>query len=376
LHKKAIAAIMTIGLVLTTSVQVLADPSVDDQLNTYKNQYNQSQSNLSAAQKKYNDLNTRLQTLDEKISDNMNDIDNINKKVDEVKANISVTEQGIDKAENDINDQQDKYDKMMKSMYANESSGGYISILLDSKGLSDFISKVDIIQKVTQYDNNIISNLKQRRAEVQSQKDALASDMSNLSALKDESEKKLADLNRQETADAQLAAKAQADENAAIASSSTLKAQVDELSKKSEEMKVQALAAAKVEAEAPASINRGSVQYTGSNAVLNYAYQFIGLPYVYGGTTPAGFDCSGFVQYVYGHFGVSLGRDTYAQIDDGTPVTGALQPGDLVFFGDPTAPHHVGIYVGGGQMIDSPCTGQTIGIHYLYGDYSAARRVR
>jgi peptidoglycan hydrolase CwlO-like protein len=373
LHKKAIAAIMTIGLVLTTSVQVLADPSVDDQLNTYKNQYNQSQSNISAAQKKYNYLNTRLQILDEKISDNMNDIDNINKKVDEVKANISVTQQGIDKAENDINDQQDKYDKMMKSMYANESSGGYISILLDSKGLSDFISKVDIIQKVTQYDNNIISNLKQRRAEVQSQKDALASDMSNLSVLKNESEKKLADLNRQETADAWLATKAQADEKAAIASSSSLKAQVAELSEKSEEMKVQALAAVNF---GPASINRGSVKYTGSNAILNYAYQFIGLPYVYGGTTPAGFDCSGFVQYVYGHFGVSLGRDTYAQIDDGTPVTGALQPGDLVFFGDPTAPHHVGIYVGGGQMIDSPCTGQTIGIHYLYGDYSAARRVR
>jgi peptidoglycan hydrolase CwlO-like protein len=375
LHKKAIAAIMTIGLVLTTSVQALADPSIDDQLNTYKNQYNQSQSNLSAAQKKYNDLNTRVQILDEKISDNMNDIDNINKKVDEVKANIAVTQQGIDKAENDINDQQDKYDKMMKSMYANESSGGYISILLDSKGLSDFIAKVDIIQKVTQYDNNIISNLKQRRAEVQSQKDSLASDMSNLSALKDANEKKLADLNRQEAVDAQLAAKAQADEKTAIASSSSLKSQVAELSEKSEEMKVQALAAANV---APTSINRGNVHYAGSNAVLNYAYQFIGTPYQWGGTSPStGFDCSGFVQYVYGHCGVSLDRDTYGQINDGTPVApGDLQPGDLVFFGNPTAPHHVGIYVGNGQMIDSPCTGESIGIHTLYGDFSAARRVR
>ena len=68
MHKKALAAIMTISLVLTTSVQVLADPSIDGDLNTYKNQYSQSQSNLSAAQKKYNDLNAQVQVLDEKIS--------------------------------------------------------------------------------------------------------------------------------------------------------------------------------------------------------------------------------------------------------------------------------------------------------------------
>jgi peptidoglycan hydrolase CwlO-like protein len=378
LHKKALAAIMTISLVLTTSVQVLADPSIDGDLNTYKNQYSQSQSNLSAAQKKYNDLNAQVQVLDEKISDNMNDIDNTNKKIDEVQANIDATQDSINKAQADIKEQQDKYNKMMKSMYTNESGKGYLGILLDSKGLSDFISKVDIIKKVTEYDNEIISTLNQRKAEVQSKEDSLAKDKLNLSALKDDSEKKLADLNKQKTDIAPLVAQAKAEQDAAIASSSSLKAQVDALNKKSEEMKAAAQAAAQTAAAPVGSVNRGggSGAYTGSNAVISYASQFIGLMYKWGGTTPAGFDCSGFVQYVYGHNGVSLGRTTYDQIKDGTPVNGALQPGDLVFFGDPSSPHHVGIYVGNGQMIDSPETGQAIGIHTLYGDYSAARRVR
>ena len=87
--------------------------------------------------------------------------------------------------------------------------------------------------------------------------------------------------------------------------------------------------------------------------IVNYAKQFQGVPYVEKGDDPSGFDCSGFVQYVYRNCaGIELPRDTYGQITKGTAVSQSnLQPGDLVF------PHtgHVGIYVGNGQMIHSPC---------------------
>ncbi len=380
MHKKVLSAVMAFGLVLATGVQVMADPALDNQINSSKSKYDQSQSTLSAAERKYNDIKVKVQTLDEKISQNMNDIDGINQKMDKLQVDMVTTQASVSKAESDINGQQDKYNKMMKATYANESNGGYLNILLDSKGLNDFISKVEIIKKLTEYDNKVVADLKQRKEEVQGKKDSLVSDEANLSVLKNQSQKQLADLTNQKVQITPLVAQAEKEQQAAIDSSSTYKAQVDVLNKKSQDMRAAAIvtlaAQTAQDAKPTVSINRGGTSYAGSNSVISYASQFIGLPYVYGGTTPAGFDCSGFVQYVYAHNGVSLGRTTYDQITDGVPVTGALQPGDLVFFGSATAPHHVGIYVGNGQMLDSPETGESIGIHNLYSDYSAARRVQ
>lgn len=93
--------------------------------------------------------------------------------------------------------------------------------------------------------------------------------------------------------------------------------------------------------------------------LIQYAMNFLGTPYVWGGTTPAGFDCSGFVQYVFSHNGVNLPRTSQEQFNVGTPVDESqLQPGDLVFFdsGGPGATH-VGIYVGNNMMIDAESQG-------------------
>jgi len=95
------------------------------------------------------------------------------------------------------------------------------------------------------------------------------------------------------------------------------------------------------------------------NQVVSYAEQFTGVPYVRGWTTPSGFDCLGFIQYVFAHFGVSLPRIAQDKQNIGTYKSRAnLQPGDLVFWGTPA--QHVGIYVGEGGMIDAPCTGQLV----------------
>ena len=116
---------------------------------------------------------------------------------------------------------------------------------------------------------------------------------------------------------------------------------------------------------------------TGSS-VISYAKQFLGSKYVYGGTTASGFDCSGFTQYVYKHFGVTLNRTAAAQYSNGTSVTN-LQAGDLVMFGK-SGINHVGIYIGGNTFIHAANPGRgvttdTLASGYYKTNYVGARRI-
>lgn len=98
-------------------------------------------------------------------------------------------------------------------------------------------------------------------------------------------------------------------------------------------------------------------------AIAAYAQSFIGTPYVWGGSTPSGFDCSGLTQYVYAHFGKQIGRNTIAQESAGThiPVSQA-QVGDLLFWGTPGSTYHVAIYLGGNSFVAAPEPGQSVKI--------------
>ncbi len=112
----------------------------------------------------------------------------------------------------------------------------------------------------------------------------------------------------------------------------------------------------------------------GEDAV-DLASTFMGTPYVWGGESPKGFDCSGLVKYVYGKLGVDLPRHSSDQAKAGVPVALAdLQKGDLVFFGTPV--DHVGIYAGNGKMVVAPHTGDVVKLQDVdFSRVTAARRV-
>lgn len=113
--------------------------------------------------------------------------------------------------------------------------------------------------------------------------------------------------------------------------------------------------------------------YGVGEAVVKEASKYLGVPYVYGGATPRGFDCSGLVQYVFREFGVELPHYTVTQAQLGTPVRrDELKPGDVIFFGENGGRgflYHVGIYVGNNRFIHAPHTGDVVKVSALEGTY-------
>ena len=116
------------------------------------------------------------------------------------------------------------------------------------------------------------------------------------------------------------------------------------------------------------------------NKLIALAEDYIGTPYQWGGTSPrTGFDCSGFVQWLYGQQGIQIPRVTYTQVRAGVGVAKKdLRPGDILFF-EPgkNGPGHEGLYIGGGKFIEAPHTGASVRVSSLASrtDYVTARRI-
>ncbi|RPF20875.1 C40 family peptidase [Myceligenerans xiligouense] len=109
-------------------------------------------------------------------------------------------------------------------------------------------------------------------------------------------------------------------------------------------------------AEEPAAPVQKTAPATTGSEVLSIAKQYIGVPYLWGGSTPAGFDCSGFTSYVYAQVGIDLPRTSSEQRYAGTVVSAAeARPGDLIW-----SPGHIAIYAGGGMQIEAPVPGETV----------------
>ncbi len=366
MRKRIISLIVAIGLATTISMPILADPLSDklknqkSQLEEQKNAYNQAQNNVD-------DIEASIEKLDSDIEKMYAEVDKTKVKIGETEQQIEKTTKDIQVAEDNIKEEEDLFNSRMRSMYMN-GVDSYLEVLLNSEGLEDLISRVENIKKIVEYDNKIIGELTDKKSEIENQKVALETEKTKLLLLKTDNEHKIDKLKDKKQEQNTLIAEAKKQEELYSSKLSDAQSIVNATMRQIQQIRDNA---------PKYTPSRGSASLS-SDAVVAYASNFLGTPYVWGANGPESFDCSGFVRYVYSHFGVSLSRTTYTQINEGSYVSrDDLQPGDLVFFGSGSDPHHVGMYVGNNSYIHAPRTGDVVKVSPLTrSDYLTARRVK
>jgi peptidoglycan hydrolase CwlO-like protein len=364
--------IMALSIVASISVPVLAEPTegeLNNQLKQQQNQLQQDKNSLNGIEDEMEELEHQIELSDLEIEGIMRQVNDIKKKIDQTQKDIKIAEADIKTAENDMQKEKDVFNKRMRAMYIS-GLDGYLDILLESKGFNDFLSRVEAVRRIIDADKKIIADLNAKKEQIEVKKQALGEQNEGLIALKSENEQKLVKLNETKSNQSKIIASLKAERSKHSAKLAESQKIVNETLKQIKAIRD------RIPKYEP---SRGASTYS-QDAVVAYAANFLGTNYVWGGETPnPGFDCSGYMQYVFRHFGISLPRVAASQAGVGTAVSrDQLQPGDLVFFKKPGKEiHHVGMYVGNNSYIHAPQTGDVVKISPLTrSDYYTARRIK
>ena len=440
--KKRLLCLALVFAMTATQAMPVAASSRKQELQTQKSQtqskLSEAESQVNTLENKKNELMGQINSTQQELVTIMTQIDMLKEEITDKEEDIKETQEDLKEAEADRDEQYESMKKRIQYLYENGGTDSWAQILLESDSIADMLSKIENNGKMYDYDREALEKMKAVVQEVQDLENQLITEKAELEDSKKEQEDKqdtletkMADLKASASDyESQIATvKAQAEEYKNLiaqqnAELQQIQKEEEAAAKAAEEARKQAAAQAAAQAaqsssssnsgstgatssgtttaatgntgstvsnagggsqstvaeEEPAEDTSSSVSYNSATgaAVVAYAMQFVGNPYVYGGNSLTnGIDCSGFTQQVFAHFGYSLPRTSDAQASAGVAVSWENhQAGDIIVYSG-----HVAILTGGGGIVHAsnsapyPQGGIKVTSNALYRPYIAIRRI-
>ena len=431
--RKKILALMLTVMIGSAQVMTVSAAKSTDELEQQKAQttaqLNETQDSINDLESKKEAITNQIGELDAQLVVTMAAVETLKTDIANKQTEIEETQQKLEAAQQDQAEQYEALKSRIQYLYENGGNTAWASLLLSGEDLSEILNQAEYTQKMYDYDRECLEKYMEITQQVSDYSDQLATEKAELEASEAEQEAQQAQLQnmlaeKKATSadyDAQLAdmqAKAAEyeslieEQNAQIqaiqeqqAAEAAAQAAAEEAARQQEAEAQQAAREAAAESNRQSSSNSSSdTQNSSSNTnsstnsnknnssktedtsdnvspssgtgqdVVNYAVQFVGNPYVWGGTSLTnGADCSGFIMSVYAHFGYSLPHSSSAMRSVGRGVSYAeAQPGDIICYDG-----HVAIYMGGGQIVHASNAkdGIKISSNAAYRTILAVRRI-
>jgi cell wall-associated NlpC family hydrolase len=365
-----ILAILTLVVVLVGGESTRAEPAA-----------------ITKAKNEARALQNLIDELEEQLSIAVEDYNYAKAKLQETKTAAANTQAILVKAEAELKRASALMNERVVAIYK-QGQPDPLALLVDSASLTDLVNRFEVLERVTAGDVELLAQVELHCNDVAQRKAELAVQLEEEKVLEAQAEAAKVAVDERLGAnqkalkgkEAQIAKLVEEERIRQERLAAEAKARAEAEAKAKREAEARAAAAAKAN-KPKASSGSKKVNITipdSANAgdVVSIARQYLGCPYVWAGESPSGFDCSGFVMYVYKKVGISLPHSSRMQINYGTRLSkDELKSGDLVFFGNPTI-SHVGIYIGGGQMIHAAGVGKGVRIDSVWrSNYHGACRI-
>lgn len=352
---KAATCVLAAGLMVfsTAGLNAYAAPSASEiqaTLHTQQQQQADLQKQMDELKKTIQDLQNSIQDNEKKLTDTKNSITETQKQIQDLTIKINQLEEIIQKRQGIIKNR-------LKSMQEQPTSNMVTDVIVNAKSFADLLDRISNVGLVLQSDKDLLDAQQRDQNQVKVQREEIVKKNAELQAFMADLEKTNNQLSDERSKKQQswndLNDKFQKLINDISSSQTQLSASQTQALEQSSQF-LQRTSADPTPQPTPAAIAQtvASSKSAGSSngGVVGKAMQYLGVPYVFGGASPSGFDCSGFISYVFG-----IGRqDVNGYWNSANHISGgSLQPGDLVFFQNTykAGPSHMGIYIGNGQMV-------------------------